>query len=159
MKKSLTSSPFSFFTTCFTERILVASRALYGASAFTSVRSLTTHRLWDILNVKLTTPLTPSNVSSTSFLDSYSICVYTYNVVQLIVYTNRIMIQLTCRYKINHVALDITVHIPSQARGCSQKARVVYEHCIQGNVVYLLYISIVVGQPTVIFDVKTYIQQ
>ena len=157
MKKSLTSSPFSFFTTCFTERILVASRALYGASAFTSVRSLTTHRLWDILNVKLTTPLTPSNVSSTSFLDSYSICVYTYNVVQLIVY----MIQLTCRCKINHVALDITVHIPSQARGCSPKARMVqtvYEHCIQGNVVYLLYISIVVGQPTVIFDVKTNIQ-
>ena len=69
----LTSSPFSFLMTCFTVSTLVASKALQATSGFTSVRTLSTHRLWLMLNVKLTTPFTPSNVSSTNFLDSCNV--------------------------------------------------------------------------------------
>ena len=68
MDASCTSSPCSFFTTCWADRTFVLLIASQSASGDNSSLHLTTHLDLFMTNVKLMTPLTFSSSSSHSFL-------------------------------------------------------------------------------------------
>lgn len=65
---SYTSSPCSFFTTCWADRTFVLLMASQSASGDNSSLHLTTHLDLFMTNVKLMTPFTFSSSSSHSFL-------------------------------------------------------------------------------------------
>ena len=65
---SYTSSPCSFFTTCWADRTFVLLIASQSASGDNSSLHLTTHLDLFMTNVKLMTPFTFSSSSSHSFL-------------------------------------------------------------------------------------------
>lgn len=68
MDASYTSSPCSFFTTCWADRTFVLLIASQSASGDNSSLHLTTHLDLFMTNVKLMTPFTFSSSSSHSFL-------------------------------------------------------------------------------------------